>query len=69
MKRFLDASVLVEACLPHTLNVRHFKHVAPDLTVMGISDLTHLNAEIDAGKKFTLPQVVRMHEALKAEGL
>ena len=33
------------------------------------SHLTRLNAEIDAGKKFTLPQVVRMHEALKAEGL
>ncbi len=33
------------------------------------SDLTRLNAEIDSGKKLTLPQVVRMHEALKAEGL
>lgn len=84
MMRFLDASILVEACLAqspkftaadalvkasnmvtsapaasirggsffdaihaqtaretrcdeiHTLNVRHFKHVAPDLTVLGL---------------------------------
>ena len=33
------------------------------------AELTRLNQEIDAGRKFTLDQVQRMHEALKAEGL
>ena len=33
------------------------------------SELTRLNAEIERGKKFSLAQVKRLHETLKAEGL
>ena len=33
------------------------------------AELTRLNEEISTGKKFTLPQVLRMHEALRVEGL
>lgn len=33
------------------------------------STLTRLNSEIDAGRKFTLDQAQRMHEALESEGL
>jgi hypothetical protein len=33
------------------------------------SELTRLNAEIDDGKKFSMEQVKRLHETLKAEGL
>jgi len=33
------------------------------------AELSRLNGEIDAGKKFSLEQVQRMHETLKAEGL
>ena len=33
------------------------------------AELTRLNEEIDTGKKFTLDQVERLHETLKAQGL
>ena len=33
------------------------------------TELTRLNAQIDAGQKLTLDQVTRLHEALEAEGL
>jgi hypothetical protein len=33
------------------------------------SELSRLNQEIDDGKKFSLEQVKRLHDSLKAEGL
>ncbi|MDB6021493.1 MAG: hypothetical protein JWQ04_1350 [Pedosphaera sp.] len=33
------------------------------------SELTRLNQEFDDGRKFSLEQVKRLHETLKAEGL
>lgn len=33
------------------------------------AELTRLNGEIDEGRKFSLEQVKRLHDTLKAEGL
>ncbi len=33
------------------------------------AELTRLNGEIDEGRKFSLDQVKRLHDTLKAEGL
>ena len=47
----------------------YLKHLARVDDPAYQEELSRLNGEIDAGKKFSLSQVVRMHEALKAEGL
>ena len=47
----------------------YLKHLARVDTPAYQAELTRLNNEIDTGKKFTLAQVQRLHEALQAEGL
>ena len=45
------------------------KHLARKDDPAYRSELGRLNEEIDGGKKFSLEQVKRLHETLKAEGL
>ena len=47
----------------------YLKHLARVDTPAYQAELTRLNNEIDTGKRFTLAQVQRLHEALQAEGL
>lgn len=47
----------------------YLKHLARVEDVAYRSELGRLDQEIDAGKKFSLAQVQRMHDSLKAEGL
>jgi hypothetical protein len=47
----------------------YLKHLARVDDPTYQAQLTQLNDEIDKGRKFSLPQVIRMHKALKAEGL
>jgi hypothetical protein len=47
----------------------YLKHLSRADSPAYQAELTRLDAEIDAGKKFSLEQVQRMHGALKAEGL
>ncbi|MBM3883753.1 MAG: hypothetical protein FJ387_29280 [Verrucomicrobia bacterium] len=55
-----EERVFLAACLKHLARVDDPAYRA---------ELTRLNDELDAGKRFTLAQVQRMHEALQAEGL
>lgn len=45
------------------------KHLARKDDPAYHAELTALNKEFDSGKKFSLDQVKRLHEILKAEGL
>lgn len=47
----------------------YLKHLARVDDPAYQAELTRLNQEIDVGKKFTLEQVQRMHQALKGEGM
>jgi hypothetical protein len=48
------------ACLKHLMRANDPAYQA---------ELARLNQEIDAGRRFTLDQVRRLHDALRAEGL
>lgn len=45
------------------------KHLARKDDPVYQSELNRLNKEVDAGKKFSLDQVKRLHETLGSEGL
>jgi hypothetical protein len=47
----------------------YLKHLARVEDPAYQAELSQLNQEIDDGKKFSLEQVKRLHESLKAEGL
>ncbi len=47
----------------------YLKHLARVDDPSYQAELARLNDEIDTGKKFSLEQVTRLHDALKAEGL
>jgi hypothetical protein len=55
-----EERVFLAACLKHLSRVDDPAYQ---------EELTRLNQEIDAGKKFTLDQVRRMHQALETEGV
>jgi hypothetical protein len=45
------------------------KHLARKDDAAYRSELTHLNGEIDRGKKYSLAQLKRLHKTLNVEGL
>jgi hypothetical protein len=47
----------------------YLKHLARVDDPAYQAELARLNDELDQGRRFTLEQVQRMHDALKAEGL